>query len=377
MAGRLSFEIQGRDGAARCARLATAHGVIHTPAFQPVATYGAVRGLGPTDLAELGAQVLLANTYHLHERPGEEVVMRTGGLHGFTGWHGPWVTDSGGYQVTSLADRVRIDEEGLTFASPLDGSRRRLTPESAMEIQQALGADIAVALDECRPPDPREGPNGGLRAEVAMERTLRWADRCRRHHSRPDQALLGIIQGGDSPALRRRSARATAEIGFDGYAHGGLGLGEEIERRNDLLSETHQVLPADRPRYLMGLGRPADLLLAIERGVDLFDCVIPTRHARHGVVFTHAGQLSLRNARFREDDAPLDEACDCPTCAHHSRAFLAHLFRVNELLGSRLASLHNLRFYLRIMQRAREAIARGRLAALRQEVLSLAGVRIR
>jgi queuine tRNA-ribosyltransferase len=367
MAERLSFEIVERDGASRCARLTTAHGVIDTPAFQPVATYGVVRGLGPDDLAELGAQVLLANTYHLHERPGEEVVARIGGLHAFSGWHGTWLTDSGGFQVTSLADRVRVDEEGLTFASPIDGRRRHLTPEDAMEIQQALGADIAMALDECQPPAPGSDPERGLRAEVAMERTLRWGERCRRHHSRPDQALLGIVQGGDSPE----------GLGFDGYAHGGFGLGEEIERRNDLLSETNQELPADRPRYLMGLGRPEDLLLAIERGIDLFDCVIPTRHARHGVVFTDAGQLSLKNARFRQDDAPLDEACDCSTCARHSRAFLAHLFRVNEALGARLASLHNLRFYLRIMQRAREAIGQGRLAAFREEILMLAGERIR
>ena len=376
MAERPFFEILERDGASRCARLSTAHGVILTPAFQPVATYGAVRGVAPTHLAELGAQVLLANAYHLHERPGQELVARTGGLHGFTGWQGPWVTDSGGFQVTSLADRVRIDEEGLTFASPLDGRRRHLTPERAMEIQQSLGADIAMALDECQPPDPHEGPSRGLRAEAAMERTLRWAGRCRSHHSRPDQALLGIVQGGDSPELRRRSARATVEIGFDGYAHGGLGLGEERERRNDLLSETHELLPTDRPRYLMGLGRPEDLLQAIERGIDLFDCVVPTRHARHGVVFTHAGQLSLRNARFREDESPLDEACDCSTCARHSRAFLAHLFRVGESLGFRLASLHNLRFYLRLMQRARAAIAEGRLAALREEILDLAGTRV-
>jgi queuine tRNA-ribosyltransferase len=377
MTERLSFEILERDGASRCGRLVTPHGVIHTPAFQPVATYGAVRGLSPGDLAEVGAQILLANAYHLHERPGEEVVARSGGLHGFTGWSGPWVTDSGGFQVTSLADRVEVDEEGLTFHSPLDGRRRQLSPESAMEIQQALGADAAMALDECQPPEPRGAPDRGLRAEAAMERTLRWAERCRRHHSRPDQALLGIVQGGDSPALRRRSARATAEIGFDGYAHGGLGLGEEIERRNDLLAETNQALPLDRPRYLMGLGRPEDLLLAIERGIDLFDCVIPTRHARHGVLFTHAGRLSLRNARFRGDDAPPDQACDCSTCARHSRAFLAHLFRVNEPLASRLASLHNLRFYLRLMERARRAIAEGRLAALRDEILSSAGERIR
>jgi queuine tRNA-ribosyltransferase len=373
----LPFEIAERDGTARRGRLTTPHGVIETPAFQPVATYGVVRGLGADDLADLGAQVLLANTYHLHERPGEAVVARIGGLHAFSGWHGPWLTDSGGFQVTSLANRVRIDEEGLTFASPIDGRRRHLTPEGAMEIQQALGADIAMALDECQPPGASSDRERGLRAEAAMERTLRWGERCRRHHSRPDQALLGIVQGGDSTALRRRSARATAAIGFDGYAHGGLGLGEEIERRNDLLSETHRELPADRPRYLMGLGRPEDLVLAVERGIDLFDCVIPTRHARHGVVFTQAGQLSLRNARFRQDRAPLDEACDCSTCARHSRAFLAHLFRVNEALGARLASLHNLRFYLRIMQRAREAIGRGRLAALRAEILTLAAERIR
>jgi queuine tRNA-ribosyltransferase len=369
MAERLSFEILELDGAARRGLLSTPHGVIETPAFQPVATYGAVRGVGPSDLAELGAQLLLANAYHLHERPGAGVVAEGGGLHGFTGWRGPWLTDSGGFQVTSLADRVKVEEEGLVFASPLDGRRRQLTPEGAMEIQQALGADIAMALDECQPPKPRDGGDRGLRIEAAMERTLRWAERCRAHHSHPDQALLGIVQGGDSAELRRRSARATAAIGFDGYAHGGLGLGEETERRNDLLSETHEELPADRPRYLMGLGRPEDLLLAIERGIDLFDCVVPTRHARHGVLFTHGGQLSLRNARFREDHAPPDEDCDCPACTRHSRAFLAHLLRANEPLGARLASLHNLRFYLRLMQRARQAISEGRLGALRAAVL--------
>jgi queuine tRNA-ribosyltransferase len=277
--------------------------------------------------------------------------------------------------VTSLAHRVRVEEEGVSFFSPRDGRRRQLSPERAMEIQEVLGADLAMALDECPPPDPGEGPEAGLRAEAAMERTLRWAERCRKHHTRSDQALLGIIQGGDSSELRRRSARATAALGFDGYAHGGLGLGEELDRRNDLLSETHEELPPDRPRYLMGLGRPEDMLLAIERGVDLFDCVIPTRHARHGVVFTGAGQISLRAARFREDDAPLDEACDCSTCARHSRAFLAHLFRVGEALGARLATLHNLRFYLRTMERARRAIAGGCLAALREQILAGAAQR--
>jgi queuine tRNA-ribosyltransferase len=379
MGKRFDFEVLARDGNSRCARMTTANGVVETPAFQPVATYGAVRGLGPSDLSALGAQIVLANSYHLHERPGEAVVARAGGLHGFTGWRGPWLTDSGGFQVTSLADHVRVDEVGLTFASPLDGRQRQLTPERAVEIQQALGADIAMALDECHPPDRDKGRShgGDLRAAAAMERTLRWAERCRKHHARPDQALFGIVQGGDAPALRRSSARATAEIGFDGYAHGGLGLGEDLRRRDELLSLTHEELPENQPRYLMGIGRPEDLLRGIERGIDLFDCVIPTRHARHGVLFTSVGQLSLKNARFRDDDSPPDESCDCSTCARHSRAYLHHLFRVNELLGSRLASMHNLRFYLRLMERAREAIAAGCLAGLRQEIVDVAEERIR
>lgn len=352
------FEVDACDGAARTGRLITCHGVVETPAFMPVATYGAVRGVAPDELRAAGAEMLLANSYHLHERPGEAVVAAHGGLHGFTGWRGPWLTDSGGFQVTSLAHQARVDEEGVTFASPLDGSRRQLTPEGAVAIQRALGSDIAMVLDECVPPD--EGP----RARAAMERTLRWAERSRRTPTGPYQWLFGIVQGGAAPALRVQSARATRDLGFDGFAHGGLGLGEAPGQRTELLSATHAVLPPQAPRYLMGLGRPRDLLDAIAVGVDLFDCVLPTRHARHGVLFTGQGLLRLRNARFRDDPTPPDPDCDCTTCAGFSRAYLAHLLRAGEALGARLASVHNLRFYLSLMQRARAAIRAGGFAAL-------------
>jgi queuine tRNA-ribosyltransferase len=354
-----SFRIASRDGAARSGRLDTRHGSIDTPAFMPVATYGAVRGVSPEELRGAGAQMLLANTYHLHERPGEQVVAGQGGLHGFTGWSGPWLTDSGGFQVTSLADKARIDEDGVTFSSPVDGSRRRLTPEGAVEIQRALGSDVAMVLDECVPPgDP-------IRARAAMERTLRWAERARRTPTGLHQWLFGIVQGGESPRLRAHSARATRDLGFDGFAHGGLGLGEAPGRRVELVCAAHAELPEAVPRYLMGLGRPADLLDGIAAGVDLFDCVLPTRHARHGVLFTGAGLLRLRNARYRDDPLPPDPECACTTCARFSRAYLRHLLHAGEALGARLASLHNLRFYLALMEQAREAIRAGRFAALR------------
>ncbi|HEY8154175.1 MAG TPA: tRNA guanosine(34) transglycosylase Tgt [Myxococcota bacterium] len=371
MRAGFSFQVAAADGDARCGRLTTPHGVVETPAFMPVATYGAVRGVSPDELLAAGAQIVLANTYHLHERPGDAVVAALGGLHGFTGWRGPWLTDSGGYQVMSLADRARIDEEGVTFASPLDGRRRQLTPELAVGIQERLGADVAMALDECPPPGGA-GEDGGLRAQAAAERTLRWAERCRRAHRRVDQALFGIVQGGTSPALRRHSAACTASLGFDGYAHGGLGLGEESARRIDLVSAAQAELPGEAPRYLMGIGRPQDLVAAIAVGVDLFDCVMPTRHARHGVLYTSQGLLRLRNARFRDDPAPPDPACDCPACALHSRAYLHHLLRSNEALGARLASLHNLRFYLGLLASARRAIAAGGFAGLRARVEALA-----
>jgi len=349
------FEILAEDGVARAGRLRTPHGSVETPAFMPVATYGAVRGLGPEDLMGIGAQILLANTYHLHERPGEDLVARMNGLHGFTGWRGPWLTDSGGYQVFSLGDRMRLDERGVTFRSPLDGAQRTLTPESAVAIQEALGADVAMVLDECPPAGA-----GEARARAAMERTLRWAERAAAARKRSDQWLFGIVQGGASPALRRESARATAELGFDGHAHGGLGLGEAPERRAELVAEVNAVLPRERPRYLMGLGRPEDLVAAVARGIDLFDCVLPTRNGRHGVLFTSEGVLHVTNARFRGDPGPPDPACDCPVCARHSRAYLRHLLKAGEALGGRLASLHNLRFYLQLLESARLAIREGR-----------------
>jgi queuine tRNA-ribosyltransferase len=365
-----SFRVTAREGSARAGRLETPHGSVATPAFLPVATYGAVRGIAPSELASAGAQMLLANTYHLHERPGEDAVAALGGLHGFTGWRGPWLTDSGGFQVTSLSELLEIDEQGVTFRSPVDGRRRFLSPERAVAVQEALGSDIAMVLDECRPlPEPEVA--GQMRARAAADRTLRWAERSVRAHTRPDQALFGIVQGGGSEALRRASARATAGLGFDGHAHGGLGLGEARARRAELVAAVHQELPPEAPRYLMGIGRPLDLLEGVAAGVDLFDCVLPTRNGRHGLLFTRGGCLRIRNARFREDASPPDPTCACATCRHHSRGYLRHLLQVNEALGARLASLHNLHFTLSLLEEAREAVATGRFDALRRE---LAGV---
>jgi queuine tRNA-ribosyltransferase len=372
MPAALHFEITARDGAARRGLLRTRSGLVETPAFMPVATYGVVRGVSAGDLVGLGAQILLANTFHLHERPGEEAVAKAGGLHGFSAWRGPWLTDSGGYQVTSLADRARVSEEGVAFASPLDGRRRLLTPEGAVAIQEALGADIAMVLDECIPAAGADA----ARTQAAMERSLRWAERCARARRRSDQALFGIVQGGTDPSLRRHSAAALASLGFDGIAHGGLGLGEEGPLRAALLAEVHAAVPEGQPRYLMGLGRPEDLVDGIAQGVDLFDCVIPTRHARHGMLFTREGGLAIRNARFAGDAAPIDPACDCPTCGAYSRGYLRHLFQVNDALGPRLATLHNLRFYLQLLERARQAISAGHFAALHAETAALARARV-
>ena len=369
-----SFCVEARDGAARAGRFETPHGVIETPTFMCVATYGAVRGVGPLELEALGAQILLANTYHLHERPGEEIIASQGGLHGFTGWRRPWLTDSGGYQVSSMGDRVAIDEEGITFASPLDGRRRLLTAERVVEIQEKLGSDVAMVLDECQPPFESESASGsssvavGSRAEHAMERSLRWAARARKVSLTREMALFGIVHGGVSEALRRRSARATVELGFDGYAHGGLGMGEERAQRVDMIACANAELPEDLPRYLMGLGRPEDLLDGVAAGTDLFDCVLPTRNGRHGVLFTRRGRLHIRNARFKDDARPPDASCSCPTCSLHSRAYLRHLLHIDEALGARLATLHNLRFYLGLLEEARAAIGAGRLDALRRDL---------
>jgi len=375
------FRVRSREGEARSGSLATPHGVVETPAFMSVATFGAVRGVAAHDLADLGAQILLANTYHLHERPGDEIIRDLGGLHGFTGWQGPWLTDSGGFQVTSLSDRVKVTEEGVTFSSPLDGRRRLLTPESVVGIQENLGTDIAMVLDECLRPVP-DGDHVSeqevsARLESALERTLRWADRSAKARSRKDQALFGIIQGGISERRRLFSARQTGAIGFDGYAHGGLGLGEEREERRDAIRAGHQELDPAAPRYLMGLGKPLDIVDAVACGVDLFDCVVPTRNGRHGLLFTSAGVLSVRNAHFKDDPAPPDEACDCPTCTRYSRAYLRHLLHTGEALGSRLATLHNLRFYLRLMEDTRRHISAGTFASFHAQIEEISSHRVR
>jgi queuine tRNA-ribosyltransferase len=351
-------------------RLETPHGAVQTPAFMPVATFGAVRGIEARDLADIGAQILLSNTYHLHERPGEAIVRSQGGLHGFTGWRGPWLTDSGGFQVTSLSDRMKIDEQGVTFSSPLDGRKRTLTPEGVVAIQEALGSDIAMVLDECLPPVDESAPEGAQSARMrsAMERTLRCAERARAARQRPDQAIFAIVQGGISTSMRRESAERSAALGFDGYAHGGLGLGETRDERQDAIRAAHDALPEDAPRYLMGLGRPVDLLDGVACGVDLFDCVVPTRNGRHGLLFTSQGIMAIRNARYRDDGDPPDPECDCPVCTHHSRAYLRHLIKCGESLGARLAALHNLRFYMRLLERTRSAIQSGTFAQLRKEI---------
>ncbi len=343
-----------------------------------VATYGAVRGVGPDDLSAIGAQILLANTYHLHERPGEAIIENQGGLHGFTGWTGPWLTDSGGFQVSSLADRAALAEEGITFSSPLDGKRRLLTPENTIEIQESLGSDIAMVLDECQLPVAAGGASEAetaKRIEVATERSLRWAACAAQARRKPSTAVFGIVQGGVSEALRDRSAQETVAIGFDGYAHGGLGLGEDRELRAEMVAVANRSIPEQAPRYLMGLGRPVDLLDGVAAGIDLFDCVVPTRNGRHGVLFTREGRLHIRNARYKDDPRPPEPGCDCPACGRHSRAYLRHLLQINESLGARLATLHNLRFYLRLLEEARVAVAEGRLAALRADIEATLGQR--
>ncbi len=381
MQNGFSFSVHHRDRCARAGALVTPHGVVLTPAFMPVATFGAIRGVGAEDMEALGAQILLTNTYHLHERPGEADVAALGGVHGFTTWRGPWLTDSGGFQVTSLSDHVKVSEEGVAFRSTLDGSARLLTPEKAIAIQEALGSDIAMVLDECLPSvrranDTIQCSKNETKMRNAVDRTLRWAERAQRARQRQDQAVFGIVQGGANPALRATSAYLTATLGFDGYAHGGLGLGESREQRSELISVAHEKLPTETPRYLMGLGRPEDIVLAIECGVDLFDCVVPTRNGRHGVLFTGAGVLHLKNARFRQDERPLDENCDCPACRRYPRAYLRHLLQIGEMLGARLASLHNLHFYLRLMKNARDAIAQNRFCEFKQKILDAAQIRV-
>ncbi len=353
----MRFECLAKEGLARRGRLTLGHGTVDTPAFMPVGTYGVVKALDPEDLQATGAQMILGNTLHLALRPGLEVIGPLGGLHAFMGWPGPILTDSGGFQVMSLAHRRTLDDEGVTFQAPVDGRRFHLTPERAIEIQQQLGSDIMMVLDQCPSyPAPRE------EVETAMQRSLRWAARCRSAQTGGSGALFGIIQGGIDPDLRRRSFEDLAALQFDGYAVGGLAVGEPATAREAVLDALSALLPADRPRYLMGVGKPADLVAAVCRGIDLFDCVLPTRNGRNAHLFTGAGILRLRNSRYRKDESPIEPGCPCRACRHHSRAYLHHLDRIGDPLALRLLTLHNLTYYQRLVARLREAIQAGRLA---------------
>ncbi|MGH8661680.1 MAG: tRNA guanosine(34) transglycosylase Tgt [Burkholderiales bacterium] len=353
----MQFQILASDGLARRGKLALPHGVVDTPAFMPVGTYGAVKTLSPQELRDIGAHIVLGNTFHLWLRPGVDVIEAHGGLHRFMGWDGPVLTDSGGYQVYSLGPLRRITEEGVSFRSPVDGDPCFLTPEESMRIQRALAADIVMVLDECTP-----YPAAFDRARDSMRLSLRWAERSRRAHEGNRNALFGIVQGGVHEPLRDESLAGLKAIGFDGYAIGGLSVGEPKREMLRMLKHTAPQLPADRPRYLMGVGTPQDIVAAVERGIDLFDCVLPTRNARNGWVYTRRGVVKLRNARYRSDVRPLDEECGCYTCRHFSRAYLHHLQRVNEILGARLNTLHNLFHYQGLMRSLRAAIERGGLA---------------
>ncbi len=350
----MKFELLATDGAARAGRLTTAHGVVETPIFMPVGTHAAVKALAPDDLCAAGAQIVLANTYHLFLRPGHDLVRELGGLHRFMGWDRPILTDSGGFQVFSLSKLRKITEAGVEFRSPVDGSTHFLSPEIAVEVQQALGADIIHALDECM-----AYPVTRLDAERSLELTLRWAARSKAAHTGPaaaSQALFGIVQGGADAELRTRAARATVELGFDGYAIGGMAVGEPKPAMYDLTELVASLVPAEQPRYLMGVGKPEDLVESVARGVDMFDCVLPTRNARNGQAFTTDGPVTLKQARYTRDGAPLDADCECYACRGFSRAYLRHLFMAGELLSHRLLTLHNLTFFLRLVREMRAAI---------------------
>ncbi len=361
------FELIATDGRARAGLFHTPHGPIETPVFAPVGTHGTVRAMSPQDLHQVGATLVLANTYHLYLRPGDERIARLGGLHRFMGWDGPLLTDSGGFQVFSLGELRELDDEGVTFRSHLDGSVHRLTPEKAIRIQENLGADIIMALDEC--PEPLDYAYN----VEALERTHRWAERCREAHRRDDQALFGIVQGGVFPDLRRRSAAFLTALDFPGYAIGGLSVGEPKAQTYAMLDLLDPLLPADRPRYLMGVGTPEDLVEGVARGVDIFDCVLPTRIARHGAALTRTGRLNMRNARFAEDPTPLDATCTCYTCRHFSRAYLRHLVQNNEILGYHLLTRHNLHTLIQLMREIRAAILAGRFQPFRQRFWARAG----
>lgn len=364
----ISFELLHTDGPARAGRMATPHGVVETPQFMPVGTQATVKGLTPDMVRDAGAQIILGNTYHLTLRPGDELIADLGGLHKFMNWPGPILTDSGGFQVFSLASQAKITDHGAKFRSHIDGSPLELTPEKAVEIQQNLGSDIAMVLDECPPAD---APPDVIRR--AVTRSIRWAERCKAHHSRKDQAQFAIVQGGTNLDLRAECAKELVAMDFPGYALGGFSVGESPAMMHAALPTCAACLPEGKPRYLMGVGRPEDLLAGVAAGIDLFDCVMPTRNGRNATAFTDAGVVKLRNAKHQRDAAPLMSDCACYCCRNFSRAYLHHLFRVDEMLGPTLLSLHNVAYYLRLMRDARGAIAEGRFAAF--QAAKLAGWR--
>ncbi len=367
---RLSFECIATDGAARRGRVHARHGSIETPAFMPVGTYGTVKAMTPEELTGLGAEIILGNTFHLMLRPGADTVAELGGLHRFMNWSKPILTDSGGFQVFSLAKLRKIDEEGVRFRSPIDGSEVRLTPESSMDVQRALGSDIVMMFDDCT-----AWPATYDQARLSMERSMRWAVRCHRHYygagaegSVPGD-LFGIVQGGMYGDLRLESLRSLMELDLPGLAVGGLAVGEPEPERLRVLEELVPHMPTDRPRYLMGVGRPEDIVAAVARGIDMFDCVMPTRHARNGHLFTSTGVINIRNAAHQRDPNPIDPTCGCYTCRHYSRAYLRHLDRCNEILGSRLNTIHNLYFYLDLMRQIRVAIEARQFATFVRDFL--------
>ena len=351
----MKFTVSHRDGAARRGRLELAHGAVETPVFMPVGTYGTVKAMSPEELVGLGAQIVLGNTFHLWLRPGTEVIEKHGGLHGFMGWRHPILTDSGGFQVFSL--ETKISEEGVRFASPINGDKLLLTPEESMRIQRALNSDVVMVFDECTPYPATE-----KQAQKSMELSMRWAERSKRAHEGNANALFGIVQGSTYEPLRDFSLQHLKKIEFDGYAIGGLAVGEPAADRSRIMNHLLPQMPADKPRYLMGMGTPEDLIEAVLAGVDMFDCVLPTRNARNGWLYTRSGDAKIRNAKWRDDPRPLDESCACYACRNFSRAYLYHLQKANEILGARLNTIHNLHYYLQLMKELREAIEAGRLA---------------
>ena len=360
----MSFTVLAKEGEtrARCGRLETRHGSIQTPVFMPVGTAGTVKTLSPEELKALGVEIILGNAYHLYLRPGHQLIAELGGLHRFISWDRPILTDSGGYQVFSLAELCKVTEEGATFQSHLDGSLHFFSPEFAIEIQEALGADIIMVLDECLP-----YPSSLEATRDALDRTIQWARRSKQAHRRRDQILFGIVQGGFYPELRREATQRLLEVGFQGYALGGLSVGETPAMMREVVDQVVPLLPEERPRYLMGVGMPEDLLECAMRGIDMFDCVIPTRHARTGWLFTSFGRVVIKNAQYARDESPIDPACDCTTCRQFSRAYLRHLFMAQETLALRLNTIHNLHYYLRLMEQIRQAIREGRLMQYREE----------